>query len=235
MSTRVLFEGSAVNGSVALRFSAIRVGTTAGVVSFSSSESRVRSMTPPPPRTARCEAVTDTDLASPRYDGESSRFTWPSSSSSSSESRMTMSTLDAFFFELSVELLAAETNGLASATTAGLGATATECEAFHAGEACLLSVVCHSPSASTVTSSTLLGSAVRISRKYLYLLVSCGRKLDYQYFAHPSMIKSSGSKTLSQVGHNQVDVCSIVEYHISASKHCGCTHFEDRLGDFIRM
>src|ERR1700733_2611990 len=44
-----------------------------------------------------------------------------------------------------------------------------------------------------------------------------------KYIKYPSIIKSSGFRTFSQTGHNQVVVCSIIENHDVASKHCECT------------
>lgn len=111
------------------------------------------------------------------------------------------------------------------------------CFASHVGEPSLLSLVCHSPSGSTSTSSTLSGVCCRILSKYLSR-INCHHQRSFWCFrttTNPSTTKSSGFNTFSQTGHSQVVVCSMMEYHDVASKHCGCTHLSDRDGTLIRM
>jgi hypothetical protein len=85
--------------------------------------------------------------------GDSWRFTCPSSSSSSeSNTKISSSLGPSFLIGLGVSLRIAGD---------GIGGF----NAFQAGEANLLSDVCHSPSASTITSSTSSEVALRIASK----------------------------------------------------------------------
>lgn len=157
-------EGIPLSG--AFRFSAA-LDDGGGRGSSSSESDSVKSITSVcvcdlPPNDGLSEGGTSTDEPLPK-DGESSLFTCPSSSSSS-ESRTTISTF-AFFFPLrSDEEAPFVFTGDAGSFMAGFGATGG-CARFQAAEPYLLSDVCHSPSASTMTSSTLSGLSLRMPSK----------------------------------------------------------------------
>ena len=106
-------------------------------------------------------------LCVPSVDGDNSRLT--RLSSSSSESRMTISALrgptDFAPFSCFNVAFAGEREFFLVCDDCEDGAG---CAAFHEADAYLLSVVCHCPSGSTMTSSTSSVVHFRISSKYLY-------------------------------------------------------------------
>jgi hypothetical protein len=151
--------------SVAFLFSN-RLGGGGGAGYPSSSESSVKSIT----SLARdCDCVCGTDVFSkdwfadpeePRRseEGDSSRFTLPSSSSSESKTNIPSPTASA-------DSLMMGADGWGTGfSTAGAG-----CVVLQTADAKLSSDVCHSPFDSTITSSTLSGVDRRMSSKYLQI------------------------------------------------------------------
>ena len=90
--------------------------------------------------------------------------------------------------------------------------------AIHSAEPCLLSSVCHWPSASTMTSSAISGVESRMLPKYLRD-GQCTLWRNVNRSTYPSSISSPGSNTFSQIGQSHVVICSIMVYHDVASKH----------------
>ena len=101
------------------------------------------------------------------FDGDSSLFTRPSSSSS--ESRITISASLGGGCPCPLTPLAEGFGGDGgrAACAGGWAGLISGCVAFHCAEPYLLSSECHCPSASTITSSNSSGVERKISSKYL--------------------------------------------------------------------